>query len=153
MRALTADRQALAVPQAPIAGQIHQPFDVHRGVAAKIAFDHVLGIDGFADVQHFLVRQVRDALGRIDPQLVCNLAGLEGTDAVNVGQRNNHALVSGDIYPRNTSHLVLHAPQGTAVPRAPISTPQLRRTAKSPAGERCALRLPDYPRISVERRA
>jgi hypothetical protein len=34
------------------------------------------------------------------------------TNSVNVGQRDNHALVGGDIYPGNTSHLILHAPQG-----------------------------------------
>ncbi len=39
MRALTANRQAAAVTQAAIAAQVHQTLDVHRNVAAQIAFD------------------------------------------------------------------------------------------------------------------
>jgi hypothetical protein len=31
---------------------------------------------------------------------------------VNVGERDDNALVGGDVYPGNTSHLILHAPQG-----------------------------------------
>jgi hypothetical protein len=33
---------------------------------------------------------------------------------MNVGQRDDHALVRGEINPSNTSHLILHAPQGLA---------------------------------------
>jgi hypothetical protein len=51
--ALAADRQALAVTQAAIAGQVHQTLDVHRGFATQIAFHGVLGVDRLADVQNF----------------------------------------------------------------------------------------------------
>jgi hypothetical protein len=37
--ALAADRQALAVAQAAVAGEVHQPLDVHRGLAAQVALD------------------------------------------------------------------------------------------------------------------
>jgi len=33
-------------------------------------------------------------------------------NSVNIGERDDHALVGGDIDPGNTSHLFLHAPQG-----------------------------------------
>src|SRR5262252_5251064 len=36
-RALTAHRQALAMTQAPIGAEVHQPLDVHRHLAAPIA--------------------------------------------------------------------------------------------------------------------
>ena len=40
--------------------------------------------------------------------------GPGAADSVNIGKRNDYALVGGDIDPGNTSHLLLHAPQGFA---------------------------------------
>src|SRR5205085_827575 len=37
--ALAAHRQALAVAQAAIAAEVHQPLDVHCGLAPEVAFD------------------------------------------------------------------------------------------------------------------
>src|SRR3954470_6421349 len=48
--ALAADRQALAVAQAAIAAQVHQPLDVHRHFAAQVAFDLIVAVDDFADL-------------------------------------------------------------------------------------------------------
>src|SRR5207249_6561998 len=53
MRALAPNRQALAMAQTAIGTEIHQPLDVHRDFAAKIALDDVFTIDHFADLQHF----------------------------------------------------------------------------------------------------
>src|SRR4051812_12637617 len=39
VRALTADREAPAMAKPAVAGEVHQPLDVHRGLAAQIAFD------------------------------------------------------------------------------------------------------------------
>src|SRR5881275_1752826 len=58
--ALTADRQALAVPEAPIAGQIHQPLDVHRRFAAEVALHLMLGVDRLAQVENLLIGEVLD---------------------------------------------------------------------------------------------
>src|SRR5476651_163683 len=63
--ALTADRQALAVTQAPVAAQIHQALDVHRHVAAQIALDQKVAVDDFADLDDFGLGQVADPPGRI----------------------------------------------------------------------------------------
>eukprot|EP00611_Tribonema_gayanum_P005682 TRINITY_DN1488_c0_g1_i4.p1 TRINITY_DN1488_c0_g1~~TRINITY_DN1488_c0_g1_i4.p1 ORF type:complete len:133 (+),score=6.09 TRINITY_DN1488_c0_g1_i4:41-439(+) len=41
-----------------------------------------------------------------------NAISWSSADPVNVGERDDHALVGGDIDPGNTSHLFLHAPQG-----------------------------------------
>src|ERR1700709_1134487 len=41
---LTADRQALAVTQAAIAGQVHQALDVHGDFTAQIAFDQEFAV-------------------------------------------------------------------------------------------------------------
>src|SRR3546814_14222855 len=43
VRALAANRQALAMAQAAIAGEVHQPLDVHRRVAAQVALARVVG--------------------------------------------------------------------------------------------------------------
>ena len=65
MGALAADREALAVPEAAVAGEVHQPLDVHRRLAPQIAFDHVVGVDRLAQMEDLLVGQVLDAaLGR-----------------------------------------------------------------------------------------
>jgi hypothetical protein len=51
--ALAADRQPLAVTQAAIAAEIHQALDVGRGFAAQVAFDGVIAVDGFAQLENF----------------------------------------------------------------------------------------------------
>src|SRR3546814_2016098 len=42
LRALTADRQALALTQPAIAGEVDQALDVHRDFAAKIPFHRMV---------------------------------------------------------------------------------------------------------------
>src|SRR3954453_14625589 len=69
VRALAANRQAPAVPEAAVAGEVHQPLDVHRGVAAKVALDLVIAVDRLADVADFLVGQLLDPLFRRDAEL------------------------------------------------------------------------------------
>src|ERR1700689_5853134 len=44
MRALAADRQALAVPQPAIAAQIHEPLDVHCDLAPLVALDLIVAV-------------------------------------------------------------------------------------------------------------
>ena len=98
--------------QATVAGEIHQALDVHRGFATKITLDREVGVDRFADLQDFGVRQVLYATAVIDAELVGDLESLGTTDTMDVGERDDNALVGRDVYPGNTSHLNLHAPQG-----------------------------------------
>jgi hypothetical protein len=58
VRALAADREALAVTKPAIAGEVHQALDVHRGGPAKITLYGVIGVDRLANLQHFLVRKI-----------------------------------------------------------------------------------------------
>src|SRR5437016_9185997 len=58
MRTLTPHWQATAMPQPPVAAEIHQPFDIHGNVAPQIAFHHIVTIDHFANLQDFLIRQL-----------------------------------------------------------------------------------------------
>src|SRR4051794_36342067 len=52
VRALTADRQAAAMAQAPIGPEIHQPLDVHGDVTPKIALHEVVAVDYLANLQY-----------------------------------------------------------------------------------------------------
>src|SRR3954463_5318023 len=88
VRALPADRQALAMAKPAVAGEVHQPLDVHRGLAAKIAFDLMLGVDRLADMQDVLIGQVLDPLFLADAELLGDLPGLGAADSVDVGERD-----------------------------------------------------------------
>jgi hypothetical protein len=60
-----ADREpaAATMTQAAVAAEVHQTLDVHRGFATQVAFDLIVAVDGFADLQNFSVGELiaRDA--------------------------------------------------------------------------------------------
>jgi len=104
VRTLTANRQLTTVAETAIATKIHQTLDVHRNFTAKIAFDHIVAVNPFADLENFVIGQLVDAtLGR-DLESGDDLFRLLGANAVDILKRNNHALIGGDIHTRYTSH-------------------------------------------------
>src|SRR5690606_31255437 len=91
------------MPNAAVAAEIHQPLDIHRRLAAQIAFDRELR-DEIPKLADLGLGQILDARRRIDPR---GLAGGERTaapDPVNVRQRDRDVLVDRDIDSRNTCH-------------------------------------------------
>ena len=106
--------------QAAIAGQIHQTLDVHCNFTPQIAFNRVIGINRFTNVQNFLIGKVLNPTGRINLQFFNNVSRSSASDTVNVGKRNDYALVSGDIYPSNTCQYFSPCSTGTDSP-GPIS--------------------------------
>src|ERR1700678_663426 len=104
MGALAPHWQLLAMAQAAIGAQIHQPLDIDRDLATKVAFDHVVTVDRFANLQNFRIRQLGDTSLRRDVHLLDNLFGLLAADAVDVLKRDDHALVGGNINAFNASH-------------------------------------------------
>ena len=116
-----------AMAQAAVGAQVLEALDVHRGVAAQVALDLVIGVDRLADAQHLLVGQILDAAAVIDAELVGDVDRRLAADAVDVGKRNDQALVGRDVDPRNTSHLFLHAPRGPT-----LATPSHRYSFGSP---------------------
>src|SRR6056297_1470441 len=104
MRTLAADRQVAAVTQAAIDTEIHQPLDVHRHFAAQITFHDIIAVDGLADHQHFLIGELVDTALDRNRRLGTDLLGLLGTDAMNVLQRNDDALVCRNIDACDAGH-------------------------------------------------
>src|ERR1700677_3226186 len=102
--ALATHRQLLAMAQAAIGAQIHQPLDVDRDLATKVAFDHVVAVDCLANLQNFRIRQLRNTPLRRDMHLLDNLFGLLRPDAVDILKRDDHALVRGNINTCDASH-------------------------------------------------
>jgi hypothetical protein len=59
--ALAAHRETPAMTKTAIAAKVQEALDVHRHFAAQIAFDEVVAVDGFADLNDLRFRQVMDA--------------------------------------------------------------------------------------------
>ena len=91
--------------QAAIASQVHQTLDVHRGLTTKITLNGVLSVNRLTDLQHLSVREILNATSMINAQTISNLTRLKCADTMNIGKRDDHALVCGDINPGNTSQL------------------------------------------------
>src|SRR3954466_4584591 len=84
VRALAADREALAMAKPAVAGEVHQPLDVHCGLTAKVALDRMVLVDRLADVQHLLVGKVLDALLGRNAELLGDLLGRGPANSVDV---------------------------------------------------------------------
>src|ERR1700731_837788 len=104
MGALAAHRQPAAMAQAAIAAEVHQTLDVHADFATKIALDQIVAVDHFADLQHFLVAQLADATVSWNLDLLHDVGSMLLTDAMDVLERDHHALVGRDIHTGNTGH-------------------------------------------------
>src|SRR3984893_14724665 len=105
--ALAAHRQAAAMTQAAIAAEVHQPLDVDADLTTKIALDQIVAVDHFADLQHFLVAELADATVSRDLDLLDDLGRVLLADAMDVLERDQHALVGWDIHAGNTGHGLL----------------------------------------------
>src|SRR5678815_383455 len=63
--ALAAHGQALAMPRAAVAAEVHQPLDAHGHFAAEVALDAELA-HLLADLVHLGVREILDLGRRLD---------------------------------------------------------------------------------------
>src|SRR5690606_2447051 len=92
--ALAADGQALAVAQAAVAAEVHEPRDVHRDFTAQVALDRVVRVDVFADREHFGIGQLVHPAGRVNLHRFADLARDVRADAVDILEGD------GDAFPR-----------------------------------------------------
>ena len=73
----------------------------------KIAFDQIVAVDHFADLQHFLVAQLRHTAVIGNLYLLHDLGGILLADAMDVLERDQDALVGRNIHAGNTGHGLL----------------------------------------------
>src|SRR6202521_1381502 len=93
--------------QAAIAAEIHQTLDVHAGLATQVAFDHIIAVDHFTNLQNFLIAQLRDATIVRNLDLLQDLGRIPLADAMDVLERDQHALVGRNVHAGNTGHGLL----------------------------------------------
>src|SRR6056297_313333 len=101
--ALTANREAATVAQAPVTSQVHQALDVHADFTSKIAFDAYSG-NGIAQLFLVGLGKVANPSVRRNRALFADLQRTSAADAVYLGQRDPDMLVGLQINACNTSH-------------------------------------------------
>src|SRR5690348_13745840 len=70
---LAADRQALAVPQAPVAADVAEPGDVLLHLPAELTLDHVLVVQQVRQPGQLVLVQVASPLLGVDGRLLAEL--------------------------------------------------------------------------------
>src|SRR5690349_18367696 len=103
---LPAHREAAAVAQATVAAKVHQPLDVHRNFAPQIALDDIVAVDHLAQLQHFLIGQLRYPARVRHRYLVHDFLSFGRANAVDILQGDDDALVGWDIDASDTSHVI-----------------------------------------------
>ena len=69
-RALAAHRHPLAMAQATIAGDIHQPLDIQLNFPPQIALDAILAINDLANAPNLFLGQIAHPRARVDIRLL-----------------------------------------------------------------------------------
>src|SRR5689334_25431641 len=85
LRALAAHRQPSAMPEAPVAAEVHQPLDVDRHLAAQVALDRHAR-DLLADALEVGVREVLHLAVERDACRGADLLRRRAADAVDRGE-------------------------------------------------------------------
>src|SRR5262245_45573065 len=151
MLALAPHGQAAAVAQAAVAAQVHQPLDVHRHLAAQVAFDDEVAIDGLADLQDLGIGQLVHPARVGNADLRADVLGELGPDAVDILERNNDALLRWNVNASNTSHgcllkrrLCSSAGVAAASTGQAISTTRTNQVPASAARPDCSSSRPEF---------
>jgi hypothetical protein len=99
--------------QTSIRADIDKPFNVHRNFFTEIAFDFMIPIDRFAQLDDLIFTEILHAYRPIDPGLAEDMGRCPPSNTKNVGQPHIDAFVSRQIdsrYPRHTSSNLLSNP-------------------------------------------
>src|SRR3546814_19129091 len=81
---------------------VHQALDVHGHVAAQVALDHVVAVDGLADVGDLVIGQLVHPARLRNAHLAADTRRHRPADAVDVGQGNLDPLLRRNIDASNT---------------------------------------------------
>src|SRR6516164_9881072 len=101
---LAADGQPTAMSQPTVASEIHQPLDVHGHLTSEIAFHHVVSVNDFPDLEHFLVGELGHPPRFRNSDFVHDFIGLFWPDSMDILKRDNHTLVGWYIDAGNAGH-------------------------------------------------
>src|SRR3954452_2196002 len=104
---LTAHRQTATMTQAAIAAKVHQTLDVDANLTTQVALDEIVAVDHFADLEHFSVAELIDATILGDLHLLDDFTSDLLADAMDVLERDQHALVGRNVHAGNTGHGLL----------------------------------------------
>src|SRR5277367_387105 len=105
MGPLPANRQAATMTQPTVAAKIHQPLDVHGDFTSQIALDDVVAVDHLAQLQHFLIGQLRHPARFGYRHFFHDFLGFGGANAVDILEPDHHALIGRDIDASDTGHV------------------------------------------------
>src|SRR4051794_40020247 len=103
--ALTVDGQAAAVPQPLVAPDLDLATDVARHLAAQVTLDSEVLVDVVAQLQQVLVAEILDAQVRADARRGQGLLGVGLADPVDVGERDLHPLLAGQVDAGQSCHV------------------------------------------------
>src|SRR4026208_2466005 len=85
------------MPQATIAADVHQPFDVHLNLLATIALDTPLLVDHRTNTVNLFLGQLANAPIDADARFAQYLVSARAPDPVDVRQTNLSSLVSWQV--------------------------------------------------------
>jgi hypothetical protein len=104
--ALAVDRQPAAVPEALVAADLHLAADVAGHLAAQITLDAEVLVDVVAQLEQVLVAEVLHAQVRAHARGRQGLLGVRLADAVDVGERDLHPLLAGQVDAGQSCHVL-----------------------------------------------
>ena len=90
--------------QPAVAAEVHQPLDVHGDFASQVALNHIVAVDDLADLQHFLIGQLRHPAGVRDSNFLHDFVGLFRPDAMDILQCNNDPFVGRYVDAGDAGH-------------------------------------------------
>src|ERR1700731_3221013 len=93
--------------QAAIAAEVHQTLDVHAGLATQVALDQIVTVDHFTDLQYFLIAELRHPAVIRNLDLFQDVGRVLLADAMDILERDQHALIGRNIHAGNTGHGLL----------------------------------------------
>src|SRR3982751_6607165 len=101
---LTPHRQPSAVPDSPVAPDIHQPLDVHGDFGAERALHLHRTLDHLAETRDLGIREIAHSGVRIDSSLSQNAAAGGPSDSEDVGEGDLDPLLPREIDAGDTRH-------------------------------------------------
>src|SRR5262249_7172467 len=104
MSSLTPHREISPMTQPTVGTEVHQAFDVERHLAPQVALDLVALVENRANSRDLVVRHGVRLLVSIDVRLGEYLTRRVPAHAVDVGERDLHALVSRKIDSCDSCH-------------------------------------------------